>query len=165
ANDTQNTISDELDVFVINSQLFAKATKLNISGNVIVKSSLEIAPIILVPTIPAKTFFNYSPAQAKRGFGTNGKILPNITNVFLCAPLLWDISNEVNFGKFGQVKISRTLDSIKGEINGQQGTADAISQWIAVYKLGEMQAIDEFNHLASLLRKFDEIQTDTDSFL
>ena len=34
ASDTQNTINDEFDVFVINSQLFAKATKLNIQGKV-----------------------------------------------------------------------------------------------------------------------------------
>lgn len=165
ANDTQNTISDEFDVFVINSQLFAKATKLNISGNVIVKSSLEISPIILVSTIPSKTFFNYNPAQAKRNFGTNGKILPNITNVFSCAPLLWDIVNEVNFNKFGQVKISRNLGSVRAEINAQSGTANTIIQWIESNKLAEMQAIDEFNRLASLLRRFDEIHTGTDSFL
>lgn len=30
ANDAQNTIADEFDVFIINSQLFAIATKLNI---------------------------------------------------------------------------------------------------------------------------------------
>jgi len=77
ANDTQNTINDEFDVFVINSQLFAKATKLNISGNIIVKSSLEIAPTVLIPTIPPKVEFNYKAADLKSSFGANGKILPN----------------------------------------------------------------------------------------
>lgn len=165
ANDNQNTISDEFDVFVINSQLFAKATKLNISGNVIAKPSLEITPIILVQTIPPKILFNYSPAQAKRDFGANGKILPNITNVFSCAQLLLDIANKINLSKFGQVKISKILDNIKEEINAQQGTAVTIAQWIASNKLAEMRAVDEFNQLAYLLRKFDEIETDTDSFL
>jgi len=97
ANDTANTISNEFDVFVINSQLMAKATKMNIGGTVIVKSSLEISPTILVPTIPPKVPFSYNSGDAKKAFGANGKILPNISNAFNCALLLWDIVSEVDF--------------------------------------------------------------------
>lgn len=165
ASDTQNTINDEFDVFVINSQLMAKAIKLNFGGKVIAKPSLEIAPIILVPTIPPKTFFNYSPSEMKTAFGDNGKILPNINTVFTCAPLLWDIVTQVDLNKFNQVKISKSLIAIKADINVQTGTTDSIKQYISTYKLVEMKAIPELNQLATILRRFDSIQNDTDSFL
>ncbi|WP_448539268.1 hypothetical protein [Schleiferia thermophila] len=165
ANDTTNTILSEFDIFVINSQLMAKATKMNIGGTVIVKSSLEISPTVLVPTIPPKTDFNYSPSKLKKGFGANGKILPNISNAFRCAPLLWDISNQVDFSKFGQVKISNQLKKIKFEINAQTGNSESIKLWIEANKKADLEAIMEFKKLASILRKFDEIKSDVDSFL
>ena len=165
ANDTTNTISNEFDVFVINSQLMAKATKMNISGNVIVKSSLEIVPTVLIQTIPQKIAFAYNPTNSKRSFGTNGKILPNITNVFTSAGLLEDIVNSVDFGKFSQIRISRSIDLIKSEINAQSGTSDNIKTWIETSKKVEIEAIEEFKILSNLLRQFDEIKTDVDSFL
>ncbi len=165
ANDTSNSINNDFDVFVINSQLMAKATKMNISGNVIVKSSLEIAPTVLIPTIPAKVLFTYSPSSAKTSFGVNGKILPNISNVFNCAPLMWEISQHIDFSKFGQVKNSRVLSTIKSEINAQSGTADSIKTWIETHKKTELDSVEEFRKLSETLRKFDEIKTDVDSYL
>jgi hypothetical protein len=165
ANDTQNTINEEFDVFVINSQLMAKAIKLNFGGKIIAKPSLEIAPIILVPTIPPKVAFNYSSSEVKTAFGTNGKILPNINNVFSCAPLLWEIVSQVDLNKFAQVKISRSLIALKAEINTQTGTSESIKQYIVANKMIEMQEIAEFNQLATILRQFDGIQSDVDSFL
>jgi hypothetical protein len=165
ANDTQNAIDGEFDVFVINSQLMAKAIKLNFGGKTIAKPSLEIAPIVLIPTIPPKTFFNYNSSEMKTLFGVNGKILPNINNVFTCAPLLWDIASQIDLNKFTQVKISKSLVAIKADINAQTGTSDSIKLYISTHKLAEMQAIPELNHLATILRRFNSIQNDTDSFL
>jgi hypothetical protein len=165
ANDTSNSINDDFDVFVINSQLMAKATKMNISGNVIVKSSLEIAPTVLIQTIPAKVLFTYSPSGAKASFGSNGKILPNISNVFYCAILMQDISQHIDFSKFGQVKNSRALSTIKSDINSQSGTADSIKSWIDTHKKSDMDSVEEFRRLSELLRRFDEIKSDVDSYL
>lgn len=165
ADDTQNTISPEFDVFVINSQLLAKARILKISGANIPVSSLEIAPIVLVQTIPSKTYFNYNAAAAKRTFGVNGKILPNITDIFSSATLIEEVVNQVDLSKFSQVRISGSLNSIKNEINAQTGTADQIKQWIDNHKKNELNAISEFGRLSSLLRGFDAIKTDVDSFL
>jgi hypothetical protein len=167
ASDTQNTISDEIDVFVINSQLMAKAIKMKIHGNTIVKSSLEISPIVLVPTIPVKSTFNYSSMQAKRNFGINGKILPNISDAFTCAPLISKIVNEIDLSKFSQVKISTSLKAIQDQINLQTGTTEDIKNWIEVNKLTELKSITEFNAIASIIAEFDiqYIQSLTDSFL
>lgn len=165
ANDTQNTISPEFDVFVINSQLMAKATKQNIGGHTIVKPSMEITPIILVPTIPSKTIFNYILTDVRTAFGSNGKILSNINNVFSCASLLSDIVNQIDLNKFIQVKISGSLVSLKADINSQTGTSDSIKKYIETNKLTEMQSIVEFNHLATILKQFDGIPNDVESFL
>lgn len=165
ADDSQNLISNEFDVFVINSQLLAKAKILKISGATIPVSSLEIAPIVLVPTIPPVTFFNYNAPAAKRSFGANGKILPNITDLFSCAPLLGDVLDEIDLNKFGQVKISGSLNSVKGEINSQSGTAEQVKQWIDLNKKTELNGITEFYRLTGILRRFDGIQNDVDSFL
>lgn len=167
ADDTQNTISSDFDVFVINSQLMAKATKMNIGGNTIVKSSLEITPTILVGTIPPKASFNYSAAQEKVDFGVNSKVLSNIADVFTNPLLVWKIVTDVNLSKFDQVRISKKLQEIKDEINQQQGSAAEIKQWIEVNKLGNLQAMIELNTLASILLQFDipTVQTPVDSFL
>lgn len=165
ANDSSNSINNYFDVFVINSQLMAKATKMNIGGTVIVKSSLEIAPTVLIPTIPSKVLFTYSSGTSKTAFGVNGKILPNISNAFKSASLMWDISHQIDFSKFGQVKISKLLSSIKDAINAQNGTADAIKSWIDANKKSDLDSIEEFRILSGLLRIFDEIKTDVDSYL
>ncbi len=165
ANDTSNSIINDFDVFVINSQLMAKATKMNISGKVIVKSSLEIAPTVLIPTIPAKVLFTYSPSTAKTSLGVNGKILPNISNVFNCAPLMWDITQKINLLKFSQKKVSTAISSIINEINAQGGTSDAVKIWIKTNKKAELDSIEELKKLSEILRKFDEIKTDVDSYL
>lgn len=165
ADDTQNAISNDFDVFVINSQLIAKGTKMNIGGTVIVKSSMEIVPLVLVPTIPPKNNFNYNSGALKRNFGTNGKILPNISDVFECASLISDIVNEVDLEKFKQVKISGNIKLIKDEINAQTGTSDQIKQWINDNKKAGIENISEFNKLALILRKFNGIKNDIDSYL
>lgn len=165
ANDTTNTISSEFDTFVINSQLMAKSTKMNIGGNVIVKSSLEITPTVLISTIPPKTDFLYSPSTLKLSFGANGKILPNISNAFHCAALISDISDQIDFSKFNQLRNSNQLTTIKAEINAQTGNAESIKLWIAINRTAELEAITEFKKLALILRKFDEIKNNVDSFL
>jgi hypothetical protein len=165
ANDTSNSINVDFDVFVINSQLMAKSTKMNISGNVIVKSTLELHPTVLIQTIPSKVLFNYSPRLAKISFGINGKILPNLSTVLTCGDLMWDISQNIDFSKFGQVKNSRLLSHIKDDINLQIGTSDTIKAWIENHKKHELTSLIEFRNLSDILRKFDEIKTDVDSFL
>lgn len=145
--------------------MFAKATKRYIKGNLIAVPSLEIEPTILVSTIPPKADFTYKAADAKRDFGTNGKILQNISSVFACAPLMCDIANTIDFRKFAQVKKSKIISDIKTEINLQGGTSDNIRTWIDTNKKGELFSIPEFNDLSQTLRQFDAIHSDIDSIL
>lgn len=167
ANDGQNSISDEFDVFVINSQLVAKAVKLNLGGNVIAKASLEISPIVLIPTIPAKVAFNYNITQVKKDFGNSGKIMPNISWVFGSAPLLYKIVSNIDLNKFGQVKISKSIAAIQQEINQQNGTIEVIKSWIEQNKLPELRGVKELNELAQIVTSFDSQNSlsETEGFL
>lgn len=167
ANDTTNTITDVFDVFVINSQLTAKATLLRIGGTAIAKSSMEIAPTILVNTIPEKILFGYNFADAKRVFGSNGKILPNISHLLECAPFLFHVNKEISFNKFGQVRNSTAITAILTDIKVQSGNADQIKNWIQVNKLADLKAVEELNKLAELIQHLDDknITDEVDSFL
>lgn len=165
ADDTQNTITNEIDIFVINSQLIAKATKKSFGGKTIAIPSLDITPTILVQTIPPKVSFSYTFLSAKTTFGSNGGILPNIKNIFSNAIILYDINDEIDFAKFRQVRVSDAIQQIKDDINAQRGTATQIKQWIDANRRTNMDSIFEFNKLASIVRKFNEITSDVDSYL
>lgn len=167
ANDTSNTISDEFDVFVINCQLTAKATLLRISGTSIAKPSMEIAPIVLISSIPSKVEFGYNHSEFKRAFGASGKILPNITTLLQCHTFLFHVTEDISLNKFEQVKISRAINSIISEIKIQTGTTEQIKNWIQLNKLIELQGIEELNKLAQIICGIDsEVITDeVESFL
>lgn len=155
ANGSSNSISDVFDVFVINSQLLAKATKRKIHGNTIVSSSLEIAPTILIPTIPKKVEFGYRLPNAKRDFGSNGKILKDISPLVQSAPAIWQIVNEVPLHKFNQVKVSRSIAKIIDEVNTLTGTADEIRNWLNTNKINDFSTIPEVEQLASVIGSYD----------
>ena len=66
ADSSQNTISNQFDIFVINSQVTAKATLLKFGGKSIAKPSLEIEPTVLISSIPEKVEFGYNYTNVKR---------------------------------------------------------------------------------------------------
>lgn len=165
ANDSENTLNNLFDVFVINSQLFAKATKLNIGGKFIAKPSLEISPIELVSTIPKKTQFTYKADKAKKSFGKNGKILPNICDLLSCSSIMSSIGEDVDFQKFTQVKNKKTLDDVKNEINNLAGNSETIKEWIELNRKNALTSISEFDKLSRLIQKFIGITSEVDSYL
>lgn len=151
ADHIQNTISDHFDIQVISSKLVAKATKRNFGGFTQATASLEIEPVVLIDTIPQRVDFNYSPREEKKKFGINGKLLPNISNIFKCAPLLVRIRDDVDFRKFGQARNSRSLSMLKEAVNAQTGTSDSLKSWIRTNILTEFQDIKELKKLAQLI--------------
>lgn len=167
ANDSMNNISKDFDVFVINSQLAAKATMLKIRGTSIAKSSMEISTTSLIPTIPPKVTFEYTLTNFKRSFGNNGKILPDISYVFHNGYLIDEIERNIDFKKFKQVRITKKLEDIIKEINDRKGTSEEIKRWIQSEKLDFLQETEELHKLANLLRSSNcpTISDETESFL
>ena len=167
ANEFNNDIQNVFDVFVINSQLTSKATLLKFGGKSIVKSSMEIEPIILVNTIPQQIKFNYNHSTAKKSFGQAGKILPDIGKIILSGYVLLKINKDIDFGKFQQIKLSKSIDLIFDEIKSQTGTVDSIIKWIKDYKIEDLRKIEELNKLTDLIGKHNiaGIENEVDCFL
>jgi len=168
ADDTQNTISDLFDVFVIKNQTEPKSTIQSFGGRTFAKTSLNILPTTLVQTIPAKVDFNYSSSDIKTQFGTNGnKILTNISSIFQVSRLILRIENEIDFSRFNLKKFKEPIADIINKINQRNGTKKNIKEWIVENSLTVFQGLDEFTKLAKLITSFelDIISDEVDSFL
>lgn len=169
ADDNQNTITDNFDVFVINNQTEPKSVVQTIPGRpAFAKTSLDITTTVLIQTIPARIDFNYNSATIKVAFGANGnKLLKNISNIFSCGKLFHRLENEIDFSRFELRNYRSTFDSVLSQINLQTGTCNELKSWIVTYVLPSFQGLDEFAKLSSLIRTFgfEEIVDEVDAYL
>lgn len=168
ADDTQNTISDYFDVFVINNQTEPKSVIQTFGGRSFAKTSLEILPTVLIQTIPVKILFDYNSAALKTEFGLNGnKLLTNISNLFNCGKLFNRLDAEVDFSRFGLKSYSKVFESVIQEINNQNGTGNSIKDWIQVNILPVLETLDELKKIANIITSFgfSEVSNDVDAYL
>lgn len=168
ADDSKNMISDYFDVFVINNQTRPKSVVQSYGGRTFAKTTLDIIPTILIPTIPAKVTFDYNSATVKSNFGVNGnKLLKNISTLFNCGNLFHRIEKEIDFTRFTLKTYRLTIDSALQEINQQNGKGNEIKSWIQTNILTSLQNLDEFKTLASIISSFGftEVRDEVDAYL
>jgi len=168
ADDTQNTIKSVFDVYVINNQTEPKSVVQTYNGYSFAKTTMEIASTVLVKTIPPKVDFNYSSAQMKSDFGTNGnRLLLNIENILNYAQLFLRIENSVDFTRFALKSYKGIIDDSIEQINLQSGTGKDIKRWIEINILPSIQTLDEYGKLTEIIGSFGfkEITDDVDLFL
>ena len=169
ADDTQNTITDYFDVFVINNQTEPKAVVQTIPGRpAFAKTSLDIVPTVLIQKIPAKIDFDYNSATMKAAFGTNGsKLLSNIAKLFSCGALFHRIENEVDFSRFALKNYGTTFETAFPQINLQTGTGNTIKNWITTNILPSFQGLEEFTKLSNIIASFGftDVADEVDSYL
>lgn len=155
ADDTQNTISEYFDVFVINNQTEPKSVVQSFGGKSFAKTSLDILPTTLIQTIPAKVTFRYNSVTVKSKFGVNGsKLLKNISNLFSCGHLFLRIEREIDFTRFSLKPYRQTFDSALPAINAQDGKGSSIKRWVQLNILPSFQALGEFRKLAEIISSF-----------
>lgn len=168
ANDTQNTINDLFDVFVINNQTEPKAVLKTFGGHSSASPSLDITPTVLISTIPQKIEFDYSSTQMKADFGANGsRILINITSLLSNSRFLFRLENEIDFSRFGLKPFNILIEDFQAQINQQQGTGPNLKTWIQHNYLASFQANVEFKKFSDLIISFGfpGITDETDSYL
>lgn len=153
ANHTKNELAATFGVHVINSQLVSKAKKLKISGVNIVTSSIEVTPVVLIKNIPPKEKFSYTFAAAKAGFGKNGKVLPNISNLLADNRTMAKIWNYVDFTKQDQVGVKKAIKALQDEINAETGSSDKI---LASVGHETIQAVSAIDFVRGILTAFTE---------
>lgn len=117
ATTTENTINKKFDIYVVNCQLRPSAKPQRFGKVVTAKASLNIAPTIIYKTIPPKVSFEYSYAKMKRIFGTNGKILNDISTFLDNSLAIESIEKKVDLKHFESKKFAKQLTSVVGAIN------------------------------------------------
>jgi len=113
ADKNENSIKDHFDIFIINSRIVPKAKKLKISGNIIVTSSLEIAPISLINKVPEKATLPCTAVSMKARFGDNGKVVPNLGSIFGNSHFICALEDNVDFEKLDGARIINSTPTDK----------------------------------------------------
>jgi hypothetical protein len=155
ANTNLNQINDEFDIFVINSQLIAKATKMKIGSNTIAQPSMEVQPVVLIESIPQKANFEYKKQNIKLKFGSNSKILPDISSIFCSSKLLGEMNNNIDLleklnGKRITNKIENFIETFKEQSVKTQMLKE-LKKWILLKYLKILEDIQHLNTLYQII--------------
>jgi ABC-type cobalamin/Fe3+-siderophores transport system ATPase subunit len=151
ATNISNTISKEIAYFVINNLLKPK------SGYETARARLEIEDVVLINKIPQEIQFDFfSVSDLKNKFGLNGRILPNIENIFERSTFVKQISRHYqDLQRATRQRIQKKIDSIIKDISAQQGTEAIILDWIKVNRLNELRQIKYLNTIGDLINNSD----------
>ncbi len=153
ATATTNTISTELDYFVINNLTKPKGV-----GSQFGRASarLEIKNVVLVDRIPDNIGFGNQYRITQERFGQNARVLPNPNAALSNLKLVEKLSQNYQAleranGRRIQLRINAIIDAI----NHQGGTADVLTDWITANRLNSFKQIDYLNTLGNLIHEFD----------
>lgn len=153
ATGSSNDISKSFDVFVIKNSIYAKTVKKNMGRFVSATSTLEVEPVTLIDTVPAKSEFNYSVSTARAEFGAAGKVLPSISSLLSDPDFMCVFESTIDASEFTKKRTFKTpLESIVGRINQQSGSVPSIYKWIEVNELPSFDAINCLKELADLIK-------------
>lgn len=167
ATNTTNTISSEIDYFVINNLTKPKGNASTFGGFANASASLVIEDVVLVDRIPPNISFNYSYRNSQTRFGQNSRVLPNATPVLTNLKLVEKLSECYQaLQRANGDRIQRRINAIITDINAQAGTAEALINWITTHRLNDLKRIDHLNTIGNLINEFDiGYNSETKSYL
>ena len=153
ATATTNTISSELDYFVINNPTKPKGIGSQFGR---ASATLEIKDVVLVDRIPANVPFGNQYRAAQQRFGQNARVLPNPNAALINLKLVEKLSqNFLAFQRANGQRIQARIDAIIVEINQQGGTADDLTNWVTANRLNDLKQIEYLNTIGNLIHEFD----------
>lgn len=153
ATGTTNTISSELDYFVINNQTKPKGIG-NLYGRP--SATLEIKDVVLVDRIPDNIQFGYQYRAAQQRFGQNAKVLPNPNAALGNLKLVEKLSyNYQALERANGQRIRTRISDIIKEINQQAGTIEVLTDWITAHRLNDLKQIEYLNTIGNLINEYD----------
>lgn len=153
ATATTNTISSELDYFVINNPTKPKGI-----GSQYGRASarLEIKDVVLVDRIPDNIGFGNQFRVSQQKFGQNARVLPNPNSALSNLKLVEKLSqNYLALERANGQRIQLRITAIIDEINLQGGTADILTDWITANRLNDLKQIEHLNTIGNLIQEFD----------
>lgn len=163
ANSRKNEINNLLLCKVIHCDLYPKVVTHNMGAYCSSRGYLDIKDIEIC-NIPKKVGITYKFTLEKASFGTNGKILNNLTDYLhdrntlslFCKKEI--ISSIV---KMNGKKVSALINNIKADLNSMPGTQDIIKSAINASIFSDINAIEAYSILK---RTFCNGKTDIDAF-
>jgi hypothetical protein len=156
ADNATNEISNDFDHFVINNQVFAKAKKSKIGGQFIASASLQIPPIELASSIPEKAVFNYSVNKHKKNIGENGKVLPNIQDVYQNGKFIIELNNHlVYLERISRQRVQEKINSFIQRLKEQDGSRANLLDWIYQNEMQFLEGINNLSNIADVCASFD----------
>ncbi len=165
ATNSTNTISGEIDYFVINNQLKPKGIGSQYGP---ATARLEIKDVVLVDRIPTNVPFSYSITNAKNQFGLNSKVIPNISPILSNLKLVEKLSeNYQALQRANGITFQRRINEIIANINAQNNSAttETLLTWIEANELNNLKQIDYLNTLGNFINEFDTNFTETQNYL
>lgn len=167
ATNATNTISSEIDYFVINNLTKPKGNASTFGGFANARASLIIEDVVLVDRIPTNVPFNYSYRNSQNRFGQNSRVLPNATPVLANLKLVEELSECYQaLQRANGDRIQGRINAIITDINAQAGTAEALINWITTHRLNDLKQIDYLNTIGNLINEFDiGYNSETKSYL
>ncbi|MBE8987642.1 hypothetical protein [Nostoc sp. LEGE 12450] len=160
ADESINTIKDQFDCFVINSQIDAKGTGVNYG------SEMTINPVILIDEIPEKVKFQYSFKSQQKIFGLNNKVLPNIKLLLSNSKLIKKINENITILTNAlESQIQRKISEFVNEVNQESGTSSNLIEWIERNKIDSLNNIDCLSDLSQILYEFNFFNLKAEYFL
>lgn len=167
ADENSNQFRQDFSWFVINSQLFAKAKKNRIGGNVIASASLETPPVVLVNSIPENVGFDYSINYQKGQFGANGKVLRNISSLYQNKSFIKKLSPHfVTLERISGKTFHNRIEAFKERVNQQNGTIAQLIEWIDNNEIDFLNGTNNLSKIAEFISSFDlENNSTADTFL
>jgi ABC-type cobalamin/Fe3+-siderophores transport system ATPase subunit len=153
ATATTNTISSELDYFVINNPTKPKGIGSQFGR---ASATLEIKDVVLVDRIPANAPFGNQYRAAQQRFGQNARVLPNPNAALSNLKLVEKLSQNFQaLQRANGQRIQARIDAIINEINQQGGTVEVLTDWVNANRLNDLKQIDYLNTIGNLIHEFD----------
>ncbi|NBA88908.1 hypothetical protein GVN16_24245 [Emticicia sp. CRIBPO] len=167
ATNSSNTISSEIDYFVINNQTKPKGNASTFGGFANAKATLVIEDVVLIDRIPANTSFSYSFRNIQTQFGQNSKVLPNLKAQLTNLKLIEGLSQLYSsLEKANRVRIQEKINTIIEDINNQNGTETALIDWITANRLSDLKQIDHLKEIGNFISQLDiGYNSETKSYL
>lgn len=167
ATNVTNTISSEIDYFVINNLTKPKGNASTFGGFANARASLIIEDVVLVDRIPTNVPFNYSYRNSQTRFGQNSRVIPNATPVLTNLKLVEELSECYQaLQRANGDRIQGRINAIIADINAQAGTAETLTNWITTHRLNDLKQIDYLNTIGNLINEFDiGYNSETKSYL
>lgn len=167
ATNASNTISSEIDYFVINNLTKPKGNASTFGGFANARATLIIEDVVLVDRIPTNVPFNYSYRNSQTRFGQNSRVLPIATPVLTNLKLVEELSECYQaLQRANGDRIQGRINAIISDINAQAGTAETLTNWITTHRLNDLKQIDYLNTIGNLINEFDiGYNSETKSYL